>query len=196
MRRALLPLIGGLVSLSCSFEFRPESAFNGSYELAAGCQLAVQEDGAAASCASDGIEVKAILDGATVTFAKIALTEKIKQTECWLERTCTETYTGSGVRKVDASSLYDGRFSVISGEWEGKLTKSVACDSGKPASGAPDWCKNSMSDVVYSFTAKIDFHAAEITWNADNGASGGFSGQETKGGVQVADTFYKRVEQP
>ena len=50
--------------------------------------------------------------------------------------------------------------------------------------------------MVYTFTAKIDYHNAAITWDADNGAQGSFKGEETKGGIKVADTFYKRVEEP
>jgi hypothetical protein len=200
MRRIpILPLLGGLMTLtstSCSFDYRPESAFTGDYELANGCLLDVQLDSATASCSSEGIEVDASLDGDKLVFTKIAITETVTQTECWLERTCTETYSGSGTRSKDASSLYDGRLSVLSGEWAGKLTRQTKCSVEKPASGAPKYCSSSTDDVVYTFSAKIDFHNAEITWEADSGAKGSFKGEETKGGIRVAETFYKRVEEP
>ncbi len=199
MRPFITPLLCGLISLasaSCSFDYRPESAFTGDYELADGCLLAVQLDSASASCSSEGIEVEATLDGDKLVFSTIAVTETVTQTECWLERTCTETYAGLGTRTTDTSSLYDGRLSVLAGEWEGKLTRQTSCSVSKPASGAPTYCGASTDDVVYTFTAKIDYHNAEIAWEADSGAKGSFKGEETKGGIRVAETFYKRVEEP
>jgi hypothetical protein len=198
MRPALIaPLVGGLllVPASCSFEFRPDTAFPGTYELSKDCNLDVDEEGATASCTSDGKEVTVTISEDKVTFEKIALTEVEESTECWIKRTCTETYTGEAERKKGKGDPYDGRFGTIKGEWEGKLTLKTECDKGEPASGAPDWCDKSIGDVVYTFTAKVAGSEARIIWKADTGAAGDFKALETKNGVRVAETFYERIEQ-
>jgi hypothetical protein len=179
--------------LSCAFEFRPPSAFNGSYELEQGCTLDVEEVQASASCAQSGTTVQVSVEDERVVFDNVVLTETETHTECWKERVCKKTYTGTMVRKKRELTPYDGRFSQLGGEWEGSLSLKVKCDKQIAQQNAPAWCKGGARDTVYTVKAKVGAHDAEITWSAESGASGDFKALETKGGVRVADQFYRRV---
>jgi hypothetical protein len=183
-----------MVGLSCAFEFRPPSALNGTYELEKGCNLDVDEVQASASCAKTGTTVQVDVEDERVVFDNVVVTETETHTECWRERVCTKTYTGTMVRKKRELTPYDGRFSQLGGDWEGSLSMKVKCDKQIAQPNAPAWCKGSgAKDTVYTVQAKVNAHDAEITWSADSGAAGDFKAAETKGGVRVADRFYRRV---
>lgn len=192
-----LLLLGGLTTtcLSCSFEFRPPSALNGAYELEPGCLLRVDEVTAAASCDKSGTKVQVTIEDDLLTFDPVTVRETVTHTDCWFERICTKTYTGAMRRKSRKGTPYDGRFSALGGEWEGKLIMKTKCQKEVPKQNPPPWCAGTgTSDVVYTVTAEVDAHEAKISWSADDGPAGDFSAQETQGGVRVADTFYPRVE--
>jgi hypothetical protein len=191
----LTPLLA-LLPLSCSFEFRPPSGLVGSYELEQDCLLQVEETEAAAACSASGTRVRVTIGDDEVTFDEVAFTDTETNTECWTERSCTRTYSGTITRKERAEGTpYDGRFSRLGGSWEGTLNLKVSCAKEVAKNNAPHWCKTSADTVTYTIQAAVDEHTATITWAATNGAGGVFEALETKGGVRVADTFYKRVEQ-
>lgn len=188
----LVPLVS--LSVTCSFEFRPSTGLVGNYELEQGCYLEVGETDALASCEQAGKTVRVTIEDEKVIFDEIVVTESEKDTECWTERVCTKTFRGSASRESRQGSPYDGRFSKLYGKWEGKLLMKVACSKKESKSNAPDWCKTTEEEITYSFVAGVNDHEVEIAWTGSNGASGNFRALETKGGVRVADTFYRRIE--
>jgi len=199
MRSArILPLVGGLVSLSCVFEFRPDTPFNGTYELSKDCQLTASPEQVSASCPADGTSVQITIEEGKVTFKEVAVTEEGEtNTECWVERQCSRTYSGTAERTKEAEGTpYDGRFAPLAGIWAGKLVMKVSCDKEQAVTNPPPWCKaKDKLEVTYTFGADVTAHEAKVTWSGTDGTAGEFEGLETKGGVRVADQFYPRIEE-
>lgn len=194
MRRALLTL--ALLS-SCAFEFRPPSGIVGAYELSDTCLLQVDEISASADCADEGTRVKASIGDDDVTVDEVSFTETETNSECWVERTCTRIYSGTLTRKSrpEEGTPYDGRFARLAGTWEGTLNMKVSCAKEQAQKSAPEWCKTSADTVTYTITATVTDNEAAVIWAGSHGAKGEFKALETQGGVRVAETFYKRVEQ-
>lgn len=190
-----LLLLSGLITLSCSFEFRPDevkaNSFE-SYELEPGCNLQVSTTEAKATCSS-GITVQVNIADGSITFENISITETETNTDCWTERVCTATYTGTATRKATAANAGNGRLSHVAGTWEGKLTLKTTCSKETASPSAPAWCNTTKDAIVYTHNATVTAHEAKITWTGDNSTSGNFTAQETKGGVTVGNTFYKRI---
>jgi hypothetical protein len=188
-------LLAGALLGACSFEMRPASPIVGTYELAAGgCLLTVTEFGATASCDS-GEVMKVTLGDDSISVDEFIMPPSTeKNTECWVERTCTKSYGGQATRKTREGDVYDGRFGRLAGTWEGKITQVVACSTAKAATGAPSYCKKTTEDVTYTYSAAVTANAATITWSSTTGAEGAFEVLETKGGIRAADEFYRRLE--
>jgi hypothetical protein len=191
-RTHFLPLCAFALTISCSFEFRPDPPLAGTYQISATCQLVVGKAEATAACTGE-TTMTVRFDERSMTFENVELTTTEKDTECWVERTCTKRYTGTAERKRQDGSIYEGRFGQLGGEWSGALTLITSCAKEDAKSGAPDWCNKARKDRTYNFSAKVASHDAEITWSSSDGAEGSFSALETEGGVRVADTFYQRL---
>lgn len=195
----ILPLVGGLFSLSCVFEYRPDAPFDGSYELSKGCPLVVSPEKASASCTTEGTRVDVAIEEGKVRFNEVIVTEEVEtNTECWVERRCSRTYSGTAERTKEAESgtVYDGRFALLAGVWAGKLVMKVSCTKEEAVASPPPWCtKKDKLEVTYTFGADVESHEASITWSGTDGTAGEFDALETKGGVRVADTFYPRLEE-
>ena len=188
----LVALLAALAGLSCVFEFRPTTPIVGTYEISPGCPMTIDETAAAASCAG-GEEVQVSIDDEEVTFQQVVVIETEKNTECWVERVCTRTYSGTATRGSTEGTPYDGLFAKLAGTWHGSLTMRVSCSKQKAVTNPPAWCAGATGDLTYTFDATVGAHEAKVTWSASNNASGEFQALETKGGVRVADTFYPRL---
>jgi hypothetical protein len=196
-KKLMLPLLCGMMAYSCSFEFRPASPWEGVYELTDKCQLNVGEKDVNADCELDGIKVKVLIEPDKVKFETLKITSKESNTECWVSRTCVESWTGDGEWKEKKAAPYKGRFGKLGGKWEGKMTVKTSCN-GTKATGAPSYCKDTVPDISYTYKAEVKDNGdagdtAKIDWTSSTGAKGSFDAIETKTGVRVAGKFYKRV---
>jgi len=187
----------GIMSLACSFEFRPDPPLEGTYELSSACALAVTPTSATASCPTEGTSVDVAVEQTQVTFNRVELAdEHLTNTECWVERLCTRSYSGTASLKQPAEgSPYDGRFAPLSGTWEGTLTMKTTCTKEQAVSSPLPWCNKTTKDVTFDFTAIVTAHEGSVTWSGSDGTAGDFKGLETQGGVRVADRFYPRMEE-
>lgn len=177
----------------CSFEFRPPTPFAGTYELSSGCELALADDKAEASCPTDGITVDVAIKDGEVTFNKVVVTEELNNTACWLERVCELTFSGTVKRLVQGEgTTYDGRFAALAGSWEGQMAMKRTCSKELAATSQPKWCDQESDALTYTVTASVTAHSATVNWKDSGGAQGTFKGEETKGGVRVGDNFYPR----
>jgi|GEM_PF-3809239 hypothetical protein len=193
MFRKSLPLaLVGLISTSCVFEFRPDAPFEGSYQLTSDCELTVDGSSASASCSS-GETVQVSYSAGSITVDNISFPENISNSECWVERNCTRTYSGTIENKGVEGNIYEGRFGRFTGSWVGLLVLKTICTKEEAVASPPDWCAATTADRIYTMGAEVEAHAATVSWSTDDGASGELKAQETQGGVTVADEFYQRL---
>lgn len=215
MRLKMIPLVlvPVFVFASCGSS---STTYKATFQLKTGCSLDVDDSGASAQCSDTTIDAEISADKITLTRAEFKELEK--NTDCFVERSCTVSYSGSATKaggggsgsdgmapraapdEADggvSSSDGDGLFSPIEGKWSGTLKMSKSCTGQKPKSPQPSWCKTKpgTETIDYTFQAVATPHKVRFTWSGGAAAgSGAFDVLETKGGVRAADTFYPRTD--
>lgn len=187
-----LLLAFGLILAACVFEFRPEAPFVGSYQLTPDCELKIDDSSASAACTS-GETVQISYSSGSITVENVSVAENLSNTECWVARNCTKTYSGTIENKGAEGSLYEGRFGRFTGSWVGQLVMKTVCTKQHAVTDPPEWCIATTEDRTYNIGAEVTAHEATVSWSTNDGADGEMKAYETQGGVTVAEEFYKRL---
>ena len=213
----LLPLLVLLLT-SCSSDSDPFGPYKTAFKIKSGCTLNVDKSKVTASCSD--VTIVADLGTEEVGLKSAVFKEKVTNTDCYDERACSLTYRGlankkGGSTKKDAgasgsdgsapssepdttdagpvTSSNKGLFTPLEGDWTGKLRLDKACTI-KAKSNAPKYCSTKTKETIqYDFKATVKRHVVTFTWTGDDGTSGTFTVEETKGGVRAANSFYPRV---